>query len=105
TELARVEDNGVSAIELVRESLDLLGVPEAEWDEFISETLLALRGWAGMVWQVEQRGDRVPHPIPEGSLIEFLAVRLLLDRFAVAHVAQEELNYRQPLAAFRAHLR
>ena len=61
-----------------------------------SDTLLALRGWGGMVLQVEQRGDRAVHPIPSGSLVEFLAVRLILDRFALAYIAKDALNFRGP---------
>src|SRR5262249_39696509 len=60
---------------------------------------------AGMVYQVEQRGDRVPMPIPSGSLIEFLAVRLLLDRFAVAHVARESYGHEGPLMFLRDAMR
>ncbi len=63
-------------------SLAALGVNELEWEEFLGEMLLPLRGWAGMVWQVEQRADSVHHPIPNGTFREFVAVRLLLERAA-----------------------
>ncbi|HEY1191518.1 MAG TPA: putative inorganic carbon transporter subunit DabA, partial [Gemmata sp.] len=86
-------------------SLAALGVPPDEWDAFIGATLLPLRGWAGMVHQVETRGDRVAHPVPVGSLNEFVAVRLLLERFAVPFAAREGLRYTGPLAALREHLR
>src|SRR6185437_3626416 len=76
-ELARLEDEGVSPLESIRESLGILGVAEAEWERFLSATLLALRGWAGMVQQLEVRGDRAVRPVPAGSLVEFLAIRLL----------------------------
>jgi uncharacterized protein len=99
-ELARLGDSGIGPLESVRESLDILGVPEADWPEFLSATLLALRGWGGMVRQVELRGDRVARPVPEGSLVGFLAVRLLLDRFAVAYTAQHALGISSPVGAF-----
>ena len=76
-----------------------------EWESFISATLLALRGWGGMVRQIEVRGDRVVHPVPRGSLVEFLAVRLLLDRLALAHTAREALGYDGPLAGLRDAIR
>ena len=52
---------------------------------------------AGPGWsqQIEDRGDRVVHPVPPGSLVEFLAVRLLLDRFALAYAAREALGLRR----------
>lgn len=104
-ELARLDDANVSALASIRESLEQLGVLEKEWDSFISATLLALRGWGGMVKQVEVRGDRVVRSVPEHSLVEFLAVRLLLDRFALAYCAREEFGYTGPLRGLRDELR
>jgi uncharacterized protein YbcC (UPF0753/DUF2309 family) len=104
-ELSRLADGQVTPLESVAESLDLLGVAESEWDDVLSATLLALRGWGGMVRQVEVRGDRVPHPVPKGSLVEFLAIRLVLDRLSAAHTAQESLGYTGPLAGLRAAAR
>lgn len=104
-ELGRLEDGRVSPLESVRESLDALGVGEAEWGEFLSATLLALRGWAGMVRFLQERGDRAARPVPDDSLVEFLAVRLLLDRLALAHLGRETLDFAGPLRALRAELR
>jgi uncharacterized protein YbcC (UPF0753/DUF2309 family) len=104
-ELARLQKEGVSARASVRESLAVLGVPETEYPEFIGETILALRGWGGILRQIETRGDRVAQPIRAGTLIEFLAVRLLLERFALAQAALESLNFTGPLASLRDELR
>jgi uncharacterized protein YbcC (UPF0753/DUF2309 family) len=104
-ELGRLEDSHVSPLEAILESLELLGVAEKEWDRFLSATLLALRGWAGMMRQIEVRGDRVVRPVPEGSLIEFLAIRLLLDRQALAACARDALGFTGPLSELRAEAR
>jgi uncharacterized protein YbcC (UPF0753/DUF2309 family) len=72
----------VAPLDSALASLAALGVSEAEWDHFLGSTLLPLRGWGGMVRQVEQRADSVHHPIPAGSFAEFVAVRLLLDTAA-----------------------
>jgi uncharacterized protein YbcC (UPF0753/DUF2309 family) len=104
-ELGRLEDGHVSPLESIRESLDVLGVDEVEWDDFLSATLLALRGWAGLVRFLQERGDRAVRPVPEDSLVEFLAIRLLLDRLALAHVAREALGFAGPLRELRAELR
>lgn len=104
-ELARLDDGRVGPLQSIRESLETLGVREDEWERFLSATLLALRGWAGMVRQVEIRGDRVVHPAPAGSLLGFLAVRLLLDRYAVAWTARAALELTGPLAGLRDELR
>ncbi|HEY2158401.1 MAG TPA: DUF2309 domain-containing protein [Isosphaeraceae bacterium] len=100
-ELRRLGDQGIGPQESILESLEILGVAEEEWEEFISSTFLALRGWGGMVREVELRGDRTVHPVPAGSLVEFLAVRLLLDRFSLAETAREELGYDGPLDALQ----
>ena len=99
-ELARLDDAGIGPLESIAESLDLLGVTENEREGFLTDTLLALRGWAGMVRQIELRADRAVHPVPAGSLTAFLAVRLLLERFALADIASRELGIRPPSGAF-----
>lgn len=104
-ELARLDDGPVTPLESVEESLRLLGVGPAEWDAFLAETLLALRGWGGMTHFLEQHPERAPLPVPHGTLIEFLAIRLLLDRFAVASTAREALGYTGPLTGLRDTLR
>jgi uncharacterized protein YbcC (UPF0753/DUF2309 family) len=99
-EVGRLQDEGVGPLESILESLTILGVVEEEWERFLSATFLALRGWAGMVQQVEIRGDRAAHPVPAGSLVEFLAVRLLLDRFAAAYTARTVLGITTPVSSF-----
>ena len=101
-ELARLTERNIDPLESIHESLAILGVPEAEWDSFLSATLLALRGWGGIIQHLETRGDRVARAAPTGSLIGFIAVRLMLDRFAVAHAARETLGFDGPLAELRS---
>jgi uncharacterized protein YbcC (UPF0753/DUF2309 family) len=104
-ELGRLADEHISPLVSIRESLNLLGVAEQEWDEFLSATLLALRGWAGIIRFLEERSDCVVQPVPEGSLVEFLAIRLVLDRLALAHTARETFAFTGPLASLRDELR
>ena len=105
-ELARLAHAGLSPQDSILESLELLGVAEEEWPDFICATLLALRGWAGMLWQMETRSDRVSLPVAQGTLIEFLAIRLVLERLALARAAAAALKYKGPLSGLRhaAHL-
>lgn len=90
---ARLRDEaarGLAAEDSVLESLNRLGVPQPDWSRFVRDTLLALKGWAGMFHQAEIRPDRLPiDPIP-ARLVDFLAVRLLLDAEAVTFAAQGE---------------
>jgi uncharacterized protein YbcC (UPF0753/DUF2309 family) len=98
--LVRLEKEGISPLESIRESLDVLGVSRDEWEPFLAGTLLALRGWAGMIHQIESRGDRVVRPIRKGSLVEFLAVRLILERLALAYIARTGLGIDEPVREF-----
>ncbi len=79
---------GRTPLESLGHSLDRLGVEPREWDEFLTATALVLRGWAGMMRQMEERPDRVPVHAPPATLADFLAIRLLLDRAAAAEVAR-----------------
>lgn len=104
-ESRRLLRESISPADSIAESLRLLGVPESEWSEFVTQSLLALRGWAGMFWQMETNAEWAPRPSPRGSLEEFLAIRLLLDRLALDHVAREELPAPTSLKGLRSRLR
>lgn len=97
-ELARLQVRGTTPLESIHESLQLLGIRADRQREYVTATILALQGWAGLLYQMEVRSDRVAVPAPAGSLLEFVAVRLILDRLAIAHVAREGLNYHGSIA-------
>ncbi|MBL8810956.1 MAG: DUF2309 domain-containing protein [Planctomycetaceae bacterium] len=94
-----------TAAQSIQESLTEFGVTDAERIEFLRASLLALRGWAGMIWQTEDRPDRVYRYSPPGTLTEFLAIRLILDRLASRAVAVESSDARGSLAEIRKQLR
>ena len=100
-ECRRLLDAGIEPLESVEESLSLLGVTENEQETFLTQSLLALRGWAGMVWQMETNAEWAPNPAPSGSLLEFLAVRLLLDRIALQQAASNLSGFDAPLSELR----
>lgn len=80
----------------IAQSLELLGYRPEEYDEAIRAELLALRGWAGMLWQMEANVPWLPHPAPRGSLEQYLAIRLLLERYAIAYVGKQWLGRSDP---------
>lgn len=85
SELTRLREQAVSPSACIEESLAAFGIVESQVEAFVESSLLALRGFAGMIWQLESRGDRVTRGMPAGTLLEFLAIRLLLDRMAAEH--------------------
>jgi uncharacterized protein len=100
-ELKRLSDARIGAMESIHESLELMGIDRGEWEDFFPYTVLAMRGWASMIRQMDVRGDRFPVPAPRGTLTEYLAVRLILERFALAYVAAEEMDYHGPIKNLR----
>jgi uncharacterized protein len=101
-----LEDRSVerSALASIANSLAQLGVADDECADYLSAELLALRGWAGIVRQIEQRPDRVPARDLTVTLRGFLAVRLLFERAAIDHAARR-VAFTGPLSELRRSLR
>lgn len=100
-EVRRIVDSALTPIESIAESLQILGVAKERWNDYLTATLLALRGWAGLLWQMEIRADRVPIGVVPGTMIEFMAIRLILERIALAYGARVAFERECPLEALR----
>ncbi len=87
-DLARITNGEFDPMASIAESLHALGVQDDDVDEAISRTLMGLRGWAGMIWQMESATPFLPYPIPEGSLLDYLAIRLILLRYAAVDLGK-----------------
>ncbi|QDU98908.1 DUF2309 domain-containing protein [Lignipirellula cremea] len=98
-ELALLRDNEVTPECSIEASLKELGVADSDREEFITQTLLALGGWAGMIWQIESGIDWVVHTIPKGSLIGMLAVTLILEKHAIRNLGGNAFSESDSLAA------
>jgi uncharacterized protein YbcC (UPF0753/DUF2309 family) len=94
---------GRDALSSIANSLAQLGVVDTEWEDYLGAELLALRGWAGIVRQIEERPDRVPARELIVTLRGYLAVRLLFERAALEHAARE-ISFEGPLSNMRAVL-
>jgi len=103
-EIKRVEAAGLSPLDCIAESLGLLGVEADEAPEYLRQTLLALRGWAGMIRQMETNAEWAARPAPAGTLVEFLAVRLVLERLALRWSASESFRTEVTLGELRRTL-
>jgi len=93
-----------TALDSIGHSLAQLGVGDDECVDYLSAELLALRGWAGIVRQIEERPDRVPARDLTVTLRGYLAVRLLFERAALEEAARL-LSFSGPLSQFRDRLR
>jgi len=94
---------GRGALASIEHSLDALGVGESGRSAFLAAELLALRGWAGIVRQIEERPDRVPARELIVTLRGYLAVRLLFERAALESAARD-MGFAGSLAELRPWL-
>lgn len=96
-------NGGRDAAASLARSLEDLGVRPTEWQEFLENEALWLRGWAGMVRQFETRPDRAPVLAVPARLVDYLAVQLLLSRAALRH-AMRLARIDGPLSELRTKL-
>jgi hypothetical protein len=95
---------GRHALDSIAHSLAQLGVSAAETPDYLGSELLALRGWAGIVRQIEERPDRVPARDLDVTLRGYLAVRLLFQRAAIDDACRQ-LSLRGPVSELRHQIR
>jgi uncharacterized protein YbcC (UPF0753/DUF2309 family) len=72
------------SLDVIAAELGALGIPRSSWPDHVARATVALRGWAGMIRQLEIRPDRTPVVRLPVRLVDFLALRLVLDGAAAA---------------------
>ncbi|TWT40754.1 DUF2309 domain-containing protein [Botrimarina hoheduenensis] len=82
--ILEIDRDELSPEEVISLALDRMGVAAADQPEYLQRELLALRGWAGLLWQMETNAEWTPCPAPRGTLVEYMAVRLLLRELATS---------------------
>lgn len=94
TAFLRQESSGMDAEAAVLDALEQLSVPADQWEEYITEELLALRGWAGMIRMLENDVTLAPHDRIRCSIMEFLALRLTYTVAALKDIAGDTTAWR-----------
>lgn len=77
--LAPQQEKGWSAEHALEDAILRLGITTDDRFEALLERALSLRGWAGMVYQMEVRPDLAPVEAPPVRLLDYLAVSLILE--------------------------
>lgn len=90
--LTRQQREGWTAERIVIETLGELEIEPCDWAEVVTRTLSSLGGWAGMIQQMETRSEWAPVQVLPATLLEYLAVQLMLDAQAYAHVSREAID-------------
>ncbi len=91
-EMSEILEAGITPLQSIERSLEQFHVRPADQNEFVLQTLLALRGWAGLIWQMETSAPWTPYPAPSGTLEGYLAVRLILERLALTSLGKTDLG-------------
>ncbi|MCA9706222.1 MAG: DUF2309 domain-containing protein [Myxococcales bacterium] len=81
---------------LIVECLDRRGEPETGWPNILHEALFALPGYAGMIHRLEHIDDMRP-PGVKIRLLDYLAVRLVVEELALTDVARRLFGRRATL--------
>jgi uncharacterized protein YbcC (UPF0753/DUF2309 family) len=90
-------------IDAVLAELDRLGLPEDRWEGYLKRLALELPGWSGLVnWRQEHPGYAANHAAPV-SLMDLLAIRLVLDRLALERLCRRIWGVQPTLPALRGH--
>lgn len=95
---------GLGPEDSLRRSLDALGVGTDAAYPFLEATALVLRGWGGMVRQLEERPDWAPARSRPAALLDYLAVRLILERAALLYALRSKADPARGLADLAARL-
>lgn len=93
-EFTRQERFQMDAEAVVLEMLGHLGVPEVEWEQYLTAELVALAGWAGMLGMLERDPSLAPHDRVRCSLMEFLALRLSYTVVALRNIIGNTRSWR-----------
>lgn len=92
-------------MDVVIASLQQLRLPQARWTAYLQQLALELPGWSGMVNWLAQRPGYAD--LPPVDMIDYLAVRLVLERLFAQRVCRDRWQLEANLDAmdtyFRAH--
>jgi uncharacterized protein YbcC (UPF0753/DUF2309 family) len=91
-EARRHLQKGWSAEESLEDSFPFFGVALDQVEPLVRAELMALRGWAGMFHRLEAEPQLAPHTRLSSRLIDFLAVRMLLNRVAATNAAGSDVS-------------
>lgn len=103
TRLRRWSAEKTTAEDAVFELMAEIGVSEEDHAAFIEHTLVQLPGWAGMFRRLEKAPPPAGRSAARIRLVDYLAVRLVLDALAFSHVGRR-MGHQGTLAELRPWL-
>lgn len=91
--MLRQEAENMEAETVVLDALQKLAVPPEQWAPFLTDELLALRGWAGMIRTLEKDATLAPHDRIRCSIMDFLALRFTYTLAALQDIAGDTASW------------
>ena len=91
--------------EALQENLEALGIPEDQWQNYLSLELASLYGWASFInWRAENPDYEWQEAYPI-DLVQYLAVRLWYERELVQKACRTKLSIEGRFEAISSYLR
>lgn len=77
------------AVDAVHTELIRMGLPEDRWETYLERIALELPGWSGIINWRQHHPDYEANREAPASLMDYLAVRLVLDRIVIEGLCRE----------------
>lgn len=111
-DLDRLADARAEIVRLPADALDALvaeltrlGLPEERWPGYLERLALELPGWSGMfLWRQNHPGYADTADVPV-AMLDYLAVRLVLERLATAAIVRRHWDIEPTLPALGEYFR
>ncbi len=103
--IAEYNNKGLSFLEIIQSELEKTPYTEHKWQSYLTELMMDLRGWAGMIQKLDKEPHLAPVKSPKLNLEEFTAIRLILERSSVEYYLKKHhlhFNDRSLLTAKRS---
>lgn len=78
-----------SAVDAVIFELRQIGMPESAWEDYLKSIALELPGWSGMINWRQQNPNYVSNRQKPVASMDYLAIRLFLDRMWVQQICRD----------------
>lgn len=86
---AEIADLPDTAMEAVEACLSQLGLPEERWGGYLERLAMEIPGWSGMMmWRSLRPGYQGMRSLVRVEMLDYLAVRLVLERLFAKHLCQ-----------------
>src|SRR5690606_33800401 len=79
----------IDPLKIIHHYLQCLEVSQLDIPQIIQDQILSLKGWAGVLWQLETNSPWAPKKASTGTVVEYLAVRLMLNNIVAKNLNVE----------------